>query len=65
MTYSQWVTAAGSSMPGYGAYTDDAMALWVWSEPLVMLLNKQRRAIHDFLAGTVVLHIEPPGPPSN
>jgi uncharacterized RDD family membrane protein YckC len=29
--------------------------IWVWGEFLVLLTNKKRRAIHDFIAGTVVL----------
>jgi uncharacterized RDD family membrane protein YckC len=29
---------------------------WVWSEVVVLLFNKKRRAIHDFIAGTVVIH---------
>ena len=29
--------------------------IWVWSEFAVMLTNKKRRAIHDFMAGTVVV----------
>lgn len=29
--------------------------IWFWSEFLVMLTNKKRRAIHDFIAGTVVI----------
>ncbi|HEU5179868.1 MAG TPA: RDD family protein [Candidatus Polarisedimenticolia bacterium] len=29
--------------------------LWVWSEFLVLLTNRKRRALHDFLAGTVVV----------
>jgi uncharacterized RDD family membrane protein YckC len=28
---------------------------WVWSEVIVMLFNRRRRAIHDFIGGTVVL----------
>ena len=32
------------------------MNIWVWSEFIVMLTNKRRRAIHDFMAGTVVIH---------
>ena len=31
------------------------MGIWEWSEFLVMMLNKKRRAIHDFIAGTVML----------
>jgi uncharacterized RDD family membrane protein YckC len=29
--------------------------IWIWSEFLTMLFNKKRRAIHDFMAGTVVI----------
>ena len=32
-----------------------ATNIWAWSEFVVMMLNKQRRAIHDFIAGTVML----------
>jgi uncharacterized RDD family membrane protein YckC len=31
--------------------------IWVWSEFVVMMTNKKRRAIHDFIAGTVVVNI--------
>jgi len=33
--------------------------IWVWGEFLVMLTNKKRRAIHDFIAGTVVVRANP------
>jgi uncharacterized RDD family membrane protein YckC len=35
--------------------------VWVYSEFIVMLTNKRRRAIHDFMAGTVVIkkQVEP------
>ena len=29
--------------------------VWYWSELLVLLFNKRKRAIHDFIAGTVVI----------
>jgi uncharacterized RDD family membrane protein YckC len=29
--------------------------VWIWSEFIIMLTNKKRRAIHDFMAGTVVI----------
>jgi uncharacterized RDD family membrane protein YckC len=32
------------------------LQLWVWGEFVVMLTNKKRRALHDFMAGTVVIH---------
>jgi uncharacterized RDD family membrane protein YckC len=32
--------------------------IWIWSEIIVLLLNKRKRALHDFIAGTVVIHKE-------
>jgi uncharacterized RDD family membrane protein YckC len=32
---------------------------WMWSELVVLLLNKKRRALHDFIAGTVVVKVRP------
>ncbi|TMF06308.1 MAG: hypothetical protein E6I52_00640 [Chloroflexi bacterium] len=29
--------------------------VWIWSEFITMLFNKKRRAIHDFMAGTIVI----------
>jgi uncharacterized RDD family membrane protein YckC len=33
--------------------------VWTWGELLVMLTNKRRRALHDFIAGTVVVLRDP------
>ncbi|HEV8245428.1 MAG TPA: RDD family protein, partial [Polyangiaceae bacterium] len=30
-------------------------SLWYWSELFVLLTNRRRRALHDFIAGTVVV----------
>jgi uncharacterized RDD family membrane protein YckC len=32
--------------------------IWFWSELIVLLFNKRKRAIHDFIAGTIVIHKE-------
>ncbi len=32
--------------------------VWIWSEVIVVLLNKRKRAIHDLIAGTVVVKKE-------
>jgi len=32
--------------------------IWIWSEVVVLLFNKRKRAIHDFIAGTVVIKKE-------
>lgn len=29
--------------------------IWIWSEFIVLLTNRKRRALHDFIAGTVVI----------
>ncbi len=31
--------------------------VWFWSEFVVLLTNRKRRALHDFLAGTVVIRL--------
>jgi len=36
--------------------------VWIWSEVVVLLFNERRRAIHDFIAGTVVVHRQFAGP---
>jgi uncharacterized RDD family membrane protein YckC len=33
-----------------------ASFIYDWSEIIVLLTNKKRRAIHDYIAGTVVIH---------
>lgn len=33
--------------------------IWVWGEFIVLLTNRKRRALHDFIAGTVVVHTSP------
>jgi len=41
--------------PVWYGFITIATQVWVWSEFLVLLFNKRRRAIHDFIAGTVVI----------
>lgn len=33
--------------------------VWLWSEVVVLLFNRKRRALHDFIAGTVVIKVLP------
>jgi uncharacterized RDD family membrane protein YckC len=35
---------------------------WNWGELAVLLTNRKRRALHDFIAGTVVVHASPKQP---
>lgn len=41
--------------PFWYNYVQILLNVWVWSEFIVMLTNKQRRAVHDYMAGTVVV----------
>lgn len=45
-----------SFTPGWYKIVNILMNVWIWSEFIVILTNKKRRAIHDFIAGTVVAH---------
>ncbi len=44
-----------SSAPSWYGLIQLVLNIWIWSEFIVMLTNKRRRAIHDFIAGTVVI----------
>ncbi len=54
----RWVERAHllqEQSPGWYSSFDVVMQVWVWSEVVVLLCNKRKRAIHDFIAGTVVV----------
>ena len=42
--------------PKISRYTELLSNIWYWSEIIVLLLNKRKRALHDYIAGTVVIH---------
>lgn len=44
--------------PAWHQTVDYANGIWVWGELIVLLLNQRKRAIHDYIAGTVVIHKE-------
>jgi uncharacterized RDD family membrane protein YckC len=53
-----WLQRAGnlqSHHPQWLAWTYTANQIWIWSEVLVVLFNEKRRALHDYIAGTVVI----------
>ena len=41
--------------PAWVEGMDWPLQIWAWSELVVMLMNERRRAVHDFIAGTVVI----------
>jgi uncharacterized RDD family membrane protein YckC len=34
--------------------------IWIWGELIVLLTNRKRRALHDFIAGTIVVRRDAP-----
>jgi uncharacterized RDD family membrane protein YckC len=55
---SGWVarnTLLRDAMPYWGVWAEYAIDIWVLSEMIVLLFNKKKRALHDFIAGTVVI----------
>lgn len=56
-----WMERAEYIMPlfpvWYGAVSI-ASQIWYWGEFIVLLFNKRKRAIHDYIAGTVVIRQE-------
>ena len=41
--------------PSWAVWASRLQEIWFWSELVTMLFNKRRRALHDFIAGTVVI----------
>ena len=59
---SGWVQMATQlqvNEPSWGRGANTAMQVWAWGELVVLLLNRKRRALHDFIAGTVVVRLAP------
>jgi len=42
--------------PYWYEYLELAQRIWIWGELLFLLTNRKRRALHDFVAGTVVVY---------
>jgi uncharacterized RDD family membrane protein YckC len=47
-----------SYYPSWFSVVTISQNIWIWSEVVVLLFNKRKRAVHDFIAGTVVIHKE-------
>ena len=59
MWYSVNIVATGE-VPDASLYRSAYVisVLWVWLEMLTMLSNDKRRAVHDFVANTVVVRVD-------
>ncbi len=47
-----------SHRPSWASMVDILARVWIWGELIVLLLNKRKRALHDFIAGTIVIRKE-------
>lgn len=47
-----------SHHPSWYSIVTYSQQVWIWSEIVVLLFNKRKRALHDFIAGTIVIHKE-------
>lgn len=54
--WMQRVSHIEPSLPLWYGPINFVSVLWVYSELTVLLFNKRKRALHDFIAGTVVIH---------
>ena len=50
-------------VPSWYSFATITMNIWIWSEFIVMLTNKRKRAIHDFIAGALVIRKGMPNKP--
>jgi len=44
--------------PAWHRWVGRVSQIWIWSEVIVLLFNEKKRALHDFIAGTVVVKNE-------
>ncbi len=44
-----------SLFPAWYSFFESSLDFWYWGELVVLLFNKRKRAIHDYIAGTVVI----------
>lgn len=49
--------------PSWYQIVNITINIWIWGEFITMLTNKKRRAVHDFMAGTVVIRSKMPNTP--
>ena len=60
MDWTQRAEYTIENVPNWYHIAQIALNIWIWSEFIVMLTNKKRRALHDFMAGTVVINKSTP-----
>ncbi|WP_310439640.1 RDD family protein [Sulfuricurvum sp.] len=60
--YSFSYIEKGQKLIEYGPFWQEyiiiMIQIWIFSEFITMMFNKKRRAVHDFMAGTVVVKVD-------
>jgi len=55
--WTQQAQLVRAANPTWGHAATTVVAVWFWGELFVLLFNRKRRALHDFIAGTVVVRM--------
>jgi uncharacterized RDD family membrane protein YckC len=55
LSYVARMAAVNAYMPGWVSPITAVLQLWIFASLITVLANRKRRAIHDFIAGTVVV----------
>jgi uncharacterized RDD family membrane protein YckC len=63
LSMMDWSKRITELAPSWYTPVQWAQNIWFWSELVVLLTNRKRRALHDFIAGTVVVHASAATPP--
>ena len=56
LTFTEYAQNIKELKSAYTHRLENLNESWICSEFIVLLFNKKKRAIHDFIAGTVVVH---------
>ena len=56
LAYPERMSLLESYSPSWLTSVNIASNIWFWSELIILLLNERKRALHDFIARTVVIH---------
>jgi len=63
LSMMDWSKRITELAPSWYTPVQWAQNIWFCCELVVLLTNRKRRALHDFIAGTVVVHASPATPP--
>jgi uncharacterized RDD family membrane protein YckC len=55
LSFSERLKQINALVPAWYEPSHIALQIWTFSELIVMLTNRKRRALHDFIAGTIVV----------